>query len=444
MKQVATNPEVMAGVPDKTPAQSGKAHSLTPEYWSKLNDMKWEAVKAAKHAGEDPAKVYESLTAMQTAHFQGQVLKQAATASRAFDAGNMDAVTQALKNINYYLPDGQDIDVKKATAADVAKDPTLKVGDLLHSNPYSGMYGHEHEPDYIKVDQAYIQSLGQGALDPQKMQQAQMGRYTASMEAQEKMTTAKGALATGTGRQLVGAAQWKNIGLKEQNQDVTRRLMIAQGDNAESLSRLHDREPVTKANSGAPKVSLAQLRGAQDDAIKYFNDVVQGQNNPVPTMIPNPDKPGTMMPNSDMHAGTSQHDPKSVPPIFQPMAKNPAMREEAGKMAANIYGSNLGSPGMDKATAAEIGARITTQEAHPTTHPNPATHKQEKDMVFDQANGTVHLWIGNGWKKYYMTPNVIGDDAPAGQGIPTQSGGGGGGGGAQSEANEGAEAFNPD
>jgi hypothetical protein len=432
-KQVAANDQVRQGIPDKSPEQSNLPHSMTPEQWQHLTMLKQKAVMAAARAGEDPAKVYESLTAMQNAHFQGQILKQLGTANVAFQNGDMDSVKKALKNVNYYLPNGQDIQFKDATAADAASDPTgqTKVGDPMYANPFYGLQGHEHEPQYTKIDAQHIQQLGVAALDPQNVQKSMLASYSAQNEAKEKMTTAQGAYMTGQGKRDAGAAAWLKADLLRQNSDVTRRLLIANGDRAEAEAGKFNREPVAKANSGAPKVSLSQLRGAQDDAIKYYNDVRQGQQNPVPSMIPDPKHPGQMMQNLDPHAGTSQHDTNAVPPIFQGMT--PAQHEEGAKLAATFYGSNLGSPGMDKATAAELGARVVRQEAHPTTHLNPQTHQMEKDFVFDSKNGTAHIWVGNGYKNVYMAPNVI-DDSPVPSG--SQSSGGGGGGGGSSSSDE--------
>jgi len=40
--------------------------------------------------------------------------------------------------------------------------------------------------------------------------------------------------------------------------------------------------------------------------------------------------------------------------------------------------------------------------------------------VYDPKKGTVHVWVGNGWKNAYLQPNVADE---GGAGIPPSSGG---------------------
>lgn len=413
--QVANNPQVKAGIPDPTPAQDGKPHSLTPEYWAELNQKKIAAVQAAARAGEDPAKVYESLTAMQNAHFQGQVLKQAATAAQAFQNGNMDAVTQALKNINYYLPNGQDIDVRKATAADAAASKgTIQVGDLVHSNPYQGMYGHENDPPLQKVDLNYIQSLGQGALDPAKMQAAQQSMYAAQMNARKENYIAEGALLTGTGKNKIGQADLENADTRRSLLDVDRRLRIAQADNQEAEAGKANREPVDKSNGGQPKITLQSIRARQNDVANYVDSAAQGLMAPAPNLIN-----GMVNP----HAGMSQHDPGQIPASLQGL--NPNQRTAVKQYGGNIAAANIDMP---KEEAADIAARIVRIQSSktPVTHVGP-DGKRALDYVPDPKSGRAWIWVGNSYRPFYTKPNAI-DEGPEPSPMSPSSGAGGGGG----------------
>src|SRR5256885_3866085 len=53
------------------------------------------AVKAMIGTGMDPAQAYQSLTALQTSHFQGQILKQLSAANVALQNGDEKSVKQA-------------------------------------------------------------------------------------------------------------------------------------------------------------------------------------------------------------------------------------------------------------------------------------------------------------------------------------------------------------
>lgn len=408
---VVSDPNVRAGVPQKSPEESGKPHSLSPDYWRKNNELMQQAVYRAAKAGEDPAKVYESLTAMRTAHFQGQVLKQAAAANIAFQNNDMDSVKRALQNINYYLPNGQDIKFKTASADDAAKDPSVQVGDLMHSNPYANMYGHQHEPAFTKIDQQYIQQLGQGALDPQKMQQAQLASYTAQMEAHEKMTTATGAADTGQGRKMWGAAQLQNSNLKAQNQDVERRLLISKGDLNEANAGKANREPVDRSGSGQPKVTQASIRARQNDVSSYVDKASLGQTEVEPTK--NPD--GST--NLSAAAGRPIPNPAKIPSVLTGLS--PDQRENVKVLGGSFAAAN---PQMPKEEAAQMAARITRIQSAkvPPTHIE-ADGKRHVDFYNDQAKGIAHVWVGNGYRSFYTAP-VAADESPAAS--PVQATGG--------------------
>ncbi len=442
-KSVAANQEVQQGVPDKTPEQSELPHSMTPEQWQHMNLLKQKAVMAAARAGEDPAKVYESLTAMQNAHFQGQILKQLGTANVAFQNGDMKSVEQALKNVNYYLPNGQDIQFKKATAQDAAADPTVKPGDLMYRNPFFGMYGHEKDPEYTKIDSQHIQSLGAAALNPQTVQEAQLKSYSAQQEAQSNRIKAQGEFMTGQGRQLTGAASYGKMNLAQQSQDVDRRLKIAAGNKDQAEANWYNTRQPAGSNTGQPKITLASLRSLQNDAATYTDRIVQGQPTTSPVMVS--DGAGGTTPNLSPGAGRAIPDASRIPAwatngvdkTGKPVPLTPEQQENVKVLGGQINSANAGLPGMNTPKAVELAARITHYQSHPTTHTDPATGKPAKDFVYDRDNGTAHVWVGNAYENVYLKPNVA-DESGAGGGPEAPPPGG------NSAPNSGGENEGPD
>jgi hypothetical protein len=442
-KSVAANQEVQQGVPDKTPEQSELPHSMTPAQWQHMNLLKQKAVMAAARAGEDPAKVYESLTAMQNAHFQGQILKQLGTANVAFQNGDMKSVEQALKNVNYYLPNGQDIQFKKAAAQDAATDPTVKPGDLMYRNPFFGMYGHEKDPEYTKIDSQHIQSLGAAALNPQTVQEAQLKSYSAQQEAQSNRIKAQGEFMTGQGRQLTGAASYGKMNLAQQSQDVDRRLKIAAGNKDQAEANWYNTRQPGGSNTGQPKITLASLRSLQNDAATYTDRIVQGQPTTSPVMVS--DGAGGTTPNLSPGAGRAIPDASRIPAWAtngvdkngKPVPLTPEQQENVKVLGGQINSANAGLPGMNTPKAVELAARITHYQSHPTTHTDPATGKPAKDFVYDRYNGTAHVWVGNAYENVYLKPNVA-DESGAGGGPEAPPPGG------NSAPNSGGENEGPD
>jgi hypothetical protein len=445
-KTVASDPNVRAGIPSKTPEQSDLPHSMTPDQWQHMNLLKQKAVMAAARAGEDPAKVYESLTAMQNAHFQGQILKQLGTANTAFQNGDMKSVEQALKNVNYYLPNGSDIQFKKADANDMAKDPTVKAGDLMYKNPFFGMYGHENDPEYTKVDSQHIQSLGAAALDPRTVQEAQLKSYSAQQEAQTNRIKAQGEFMTGQGRQLTGAASYGKMNLAQQSQDVDRRLKIAAGNKDQAEANWYNTRQPTGSNTGQPKITLASLRSLQNDAATYTDRIVQGQPTTSPVMVS--DGSGGTTPNLSPGAGRAIPDASRIPAWAtngvgkdgKPVPLTPEQQENVKVLGGQINSANAGLPGMNTPKAVELAARITHYQSHPTTHTDPATGKPAKDFVYDRDNGTAHVWVGNAYENVYLKPNVA-DESGAGGGPEAPPPGGNSAPGSGGGENEGPDAF---
>lgn len=430
VKAAAADPNANAGVPQDSPAESGKPHSLTTDYWQESQHKLQAAVRAAAMAGEDPNQVYQSLTAMRTAHFQGQIVRQLSTASVGLQSGNMAAVKQALSNVNYYLPNGQGITFKTATAADADADPsgqTVAGQTLMYRNPMKGLYGHEKEPDYTSVTQQHLQLLATAALEPRNVVDSILKTYSAQAVAQKEMLQAQGEYNTGLGRLKWGDALQSRAQVEVNMQKVERYLKYATGLKNEAEAGYYNRRPGTTGAGAGPRITLAGVQAAQKAAQQAVDNLVQGEMTTVPVL----DKTGD--PSLSPAAGKSVHDATRIPTIFQ--GATPDQQQQASSLAAALGGANAGL--HDPGTVAELAMRIVRAEGQkaPPTHIDPATHNIAKDIIYDQKQNTIHVWVGNGYKNAYIRPNIIDEDDRSP--LPSDGGGGSSGGDSGHEDNSG-------
>jgi hypothetical protein len=411
----ATDPQANAGIPQQSPEDSGKPHSLTPDYWKESQQKLQAAVRSAALAGEDPQKVYDSLTAMRTAHFQGQILRQLSAANTALLNGDEKSVRQALSNVNYYLPNGQGMTFKNATAADVKTGGAQSTGQLMYRNPMYGLYGHQNEPEYITVTPQHLQLLGASALDPRTVQDTMIKTYSAQAQAQKEMLQAQGEFLTGQGRQAWGQAAVTKANVDQQLAPVRSFLMKMQGVRAAADAGYLDRKQ--DKNGAGPKVTMASIQQAQNAAFKAVDDNTQGQMTTEPTQTIDP-KTGQSIPNLSPAAGRSIHNATRVPTLYQGFS--PDQQASTRALAGTFAAANQGS--MNAQEAADMAARVVRAEGARVfpTHIDPDTKKPVRDVVYDPGAGTVHVWVGNGWRNAYIQPNIL--DAGQDQGIPTGHG----------------------
>lgn len=399
-----------AGVPQQTPEESGKPHSLTPDYWKESQKKLQDAVRSAALAGEDPQKVYESLTAMRNAHFQGQILRQLSAANTALMSGDEKSVKQALGNVNYYLPNGKGITFKNATAADATADKTgqTQPGQLLYRNPMAGLYGHQGEPDYITVTPQHLQLLGAAALNPQTVQETMLKTYSAQAQAQKEQLSAQGEFLTGKGRLAWGNAAASKAQVDQQMVPVKKYLMFATGAKNEAEAGYYNRKQDKGAGAGlGPKVTMASVQKAQQDGMNQFDNMTQGMSSTIPLSDAN----GLTNPAG----GRSYRDPSKVPTLFKGLTPDQSAAGRA--LSASLASANTGT--MSGGESADMAARIVRAEGSktPPTHMDPNTKTVVRDVIYDPGKNTVHVWVGNGWKNAYIQPNVL--DAGEDQGIPT-------------------------
>lgn len=410
----ASSPAATAGVPTKSPEQSGQPHSLSPDWYEHSEQLKMKAMHDAALAGEDPVKVGAAMDALRTGAVQGQVMRNYAAANAAFMSGDDKSLKQALENVNYYLPNGQGLTFKTATAQDVAAndalkgqpgyDPNMHPGALMYRTPFAGMAGHENDPAYMTVTQQHIGMLAQNALNPSTVQESMLKSYTAQRETQAKLTAAQGALLTGQGRLGLGQAAMTRADVDQKMQPVRTALMQTQG----ALNLAHANEYNSKADVGknqGPKVSIANFNQAQTAAAKAVDDAAQGPMTAIPGMVTGPD--GKQHINLSPGAGRSVRDPTKASPAFRGMPQEDV--EQAKMYASQIAGANIGI--SNPMEAADAGARIARFQHQPSSHSDPATGKQTPDVMYDAAQNTVHVWDGHVMKNFYLSANIGGAEA---------------------------------
>jgi hypothetical protein len=436
------DPAVQAGTPDKTPAQSGLAHSLTPEDWQKMNELKSKAIAAAVQAGEDPVKVSQSIDAIQTAHFQGQVLRQYGAANQALLRGDMPAVKQALANVNYYLPNGQDIKFKNSTADDVKSGAATAPGQIMALNPFYGMYGHEQDQQYMAVTPQNLHQWATSALDPVGFGSALNQSYVSQMEARAKSVSAQGELLRGKGIDETGQANISKANNAQAMLPIEAQLKQTQGAMNLAHAGLYNREPNASAKgNGRPSVSAAALRAAQNDAIKQTNDNFIGTPGQQPATIPDPIS-GQPMPNP--RAGTPTLDTTRVNPRFQLNGKpfSPQDQQAISSMAGIIAANNVDNPAMSKMEASNLATQIRQYSLAAKGNPSGGTHKGPDGKNYPNIvthNGVSAVWMDGSYHSFHTDGPPIADAAGAAPGATVASNGddgaspagesGGGGGG---------------
>lgn len=446
-QQLAT--DARSGVPP-TAAGSQKRISLDDEDWHRMEQAKFRAAKAAAAAGMDPTKVYQALTAQQTAHFQGQYIYQLGKAQQALQAGDYDSMKQFLKNANYYLPNGQDIEFKKAgdlTGDDAAAlnkiAPNTAGNTPVLANPFYGLPGHEGDSKYVPVNPMSLHAFATAALDPRGFAAGQMDLYKAGLEFKTNMMKAQAAQTLATGRYKQGVAA--------EAQAQTRLFLApyqAAMDKAHADAYEAAANKALNANKGGgTKISAASVLANQKAGAAAFDNASQGELESVPGTVPSgkigPDGQPVMVPNLSPGAGRQVRNPNKVSPMFAGLT--PDERQSGRQMAQQIAGSNVGSIGPEE--SAQLSAAIIRDQrianAHGGTggtHTNPDNGKSEKNVVYAPAKGpdgkeypAVWVWSGGRYVHAWTTPNMSEDAGVTQTGIPSGGQGGSAGAGESTE-----------
>ena len=393
------------------------AHSLTPAFYANSNRRIADAMKYGTLAGQDPFKIRDAMIATRTANIQGQIALYGQQANVAVMNNDQAGLKKALANMNYYLPDGQNLKFQTANDLKDAKNPDgtpvvqpgTSPNTLFFRNPYAGMPGHQNDPEFHAADLNTIHSLVINAMDPKQLQGSIQASALAGAQMQKEMMTGQGALLTGEGRRDWGKAQLGKAQLEEQNNDVSRYFKISQGN-------LNNARADAAATNSGPKVSTAAYKAAGDAASTAVDDLRLGPK----VVAPAVDANNIANPN----AGKIIHDQSKANPIYAKYGADDVtqVKNLARHLAqANIHDSATG-PSVGPEEAAFLAAKAYDystpgRPGYNGTHPDPANPqgKPVPNVVPDSGSGRVHIWTGNGWRAVNVTvpPNSV-DDRPSG------------------------------
>jgi len=417
--------------PAQVPGQAGTPESLTHKDWEDMEAAKWKAARAATNAGMDGNQVYQSMTQLQTAHFQGQYLKWIGSATTALQSGDQDQVEKSLKAASYYLPNGKPLELHKATA-DEATTNKVAPGTFIVDNPFYGMPGHSNpnEPKQVPVTPMTLAAMGQAAQDPVAFGTGMQGMYKMGVSAQSDLMKAQGALGVGQGRVLQGQAAFGKMLDDQARTPSVIGDTKAQADLREAQSGYY-RDKATNTGGGV-KIKPSDVVKAQQNASRVVDDESQGQQVTTPALIPDPSDPTGKMMMANPHGNQPYRDPKNINPLYAGLSA--ADRGQVKAYAGEIAAANVSS-GMTAQEAAEAGARLVAEDkaaarngGNPTTHINPQTKNPEKNVVTYMAKGNdgkdhaaFRVWADGHYIHGWTTANVSSDD---GAGPAIESGGG--------------------
>lgn len=260
IKDAAADPAAQQGIPQKTPAQSG-IHSLSHVDWEQSDVLMAKAVRSAIRAGQDPQKTYESLNNTRMAFMQSSVLRNIGAANMALMNGDQKAVEQAIRNVNYYMPNGQDLDIQHAP------DGTLEVRD-----PFAPP-GPDGKQPVVPITAQHLQLMAQNAMDPMKVQDIINTAHTQGAkiahEQQQDRVMMMGALAKNTDANTRALLAPALIQLYRSHAGYFAGRLAAENDKAARREADKNKVPFNVAQKAATDGSnsvLLMSQGLQDTA----------------------------------------------------------------------------------------------------------------------------------------------------------------------------------
>jgi hypothetical protein len=412
----ATDPSASAGIPQDS-AKKSKKHSMTREDDDELEERIMEATRAAALAGHDPQEVYKSLSSIKTAHYQGNILKNLNAAGVALQRGDTKAVEQALKNVYYYFPDGDELTMKHDAQ-----------GRLLYQDPFNPQ-NEDGSDNYIPVDAAHLQMLGMAAIDSTKLNDAIVGAKTAAVERQAKLQNAQAATDNATTRR-------GELEVKQKLVPSQIYLNTAKGAEAEAKSRM-DSLRLRLSLKGNGQMTK-QSQEASDKAARRVFQLAQGQETTVPVL----DEKGN--PNFSPAAGKTIRDPAKVPTYLK--GKSPDQLVTIAATAGNIASANVGRMSQDEAV--QIAARL--EDARAQYH-DTVTGETQPNVRVSKDGNWAQLWNGvsaDGQDLGYRTIQVspqLGSALASGRSVlPTEDEANAEGGDLSLGADEEDPGYNPD
>jgi hypothetical protein len=381
MQDAQNNPAAMKGVPSDSPEESGKpAHSLSASWYDNQDQLASLAASHAAMAGHDPQAVYAAMNNMTTSFLQTHIMREAGAAAVAMQNGNMPAVEKALKNMYYYIPDGQELKTQKVGGQLMYQNPIFPYLDKNGQPTDQG--GAGAQPNMQPVDAQHIAMIGQAALDPLSIGRLIMDSRAAYAKMTAEKMTAQGQLYRGQGIAASGQGALERGQAELQRVSSQNYKDLAAGD-------------MDRAKAAAAQFSIRMLRGQNLDPALSANvkqvgpamdDILLG---PLKTQDPNSLSPA---------AGKNVRDNTRAMEGSQQVSG-----EDYAKLQATATG--LAAKGVPARQAALIAwqAYKATGQTHPAEgDPSPAARAQGKGNVPNvfvdrdaQGNGVLHIWTGS-------------------------------------------------
>ena len=379
MAQAQNNKASQAGVPEDQPKG---AHSLSPEYWDQSDQKMAQAAQAAALAGHDPNQVMQALTNVRTSFIQSHMLRALQGANAALLNGDDKSVEQNLRNLNYYLPNGQDLSIKKdANGKLIYQDPIQPYVDDKGNPVAEGAPGAK--PNLVPVDAAHIHMLGVNALDPMNVQNAILAARSAVSEqrlrAQEgtaKVLAAQGTEERGRGVLAEGEAKLKEVAATNVNK-------LSQAQWYQSRAAMDGYAMQRWKASMGQRIDPSTLKGAQG-AASAVDDVLLGKKTAVPTT----DQEGN--PSLSPAAGKVVHDPGSVPKEFANV--NPLEAGEIRATAGDLYIAQGGRMSPQQAAQTALQMHSAKGKFHKgadgSQQPDAYIHRETGEAgIYDKSSG---------------------------------------------------------
>lgn len=380
--------------PQQSPSEAGRPDSLTPQFYDNLQHKMLMAAAAAQLAGRDGAATYQSLNAMSNSYFQGQMMRNLSSAYVALMTPSDDkqakaaAVTKALHNVYYYVPDGNKLNIKTGPdGMPQYQDPVYPY--LTKDGKPTNVEGPDTTPNYVDVTADHLRLLGQALSDPTKMsdllysyRMRPINARMAMMEAQAKADTATGALLTGRGREQQGAAAMGRA---------------ATGAQRAPYQNAKDRAAATLdyARANASQYALRAAAGLKLDPASQ--KAVQATTAAVDARLRGPIKDVSAADVGDNMAlqgavGKTYRDNSKVAPDLQKLGGGDISKIHS--WAAGIVSAN--PRGVAPETAADLATQV--YRSANKTHKG-ADGKQAPDVMVDEQKGVIHLWNpqSNSW-----------------------------------------------
>jgi hypothetical protein len=378
----AANPGAQAGLPEESPTASGKAHSLTAEQWANWDVKIEQAAAAAAGAGHDPAAVRDALYASRNAFVQGHILRNLSAANVALLNGDQANVEKALRDANYYLPNGQDLKIQKQDGQLVYQDPIspyLLNGTTPTYAARDPATGKPNQPNMIPVDAAHIQQLGTAFLDPQNVQNTILATRSSYAKMQLDSARAQGALMSGQGRADVGAARLTEANTNAGVAPSKIYSNIAHGDQAEAYAARQ------KFLSNAQPKLDPQLQRQSEAAAGAVDELALGPKTVQPDMIAvGKDRNGVVQMGPNPNAGRTTFDTARAAPSLK--GANQQTITSIKGIAQDIYVSNQGQMPANAAAAKAVQLYEQSKQTH------PEGTKQVPNVMINRAQGAIHVW----------------------------------------------------